>query len=762
MPYRNYTNLNGHSLLEENPTVKSLMNSSNGVFANQLSSQPLSRYVATGAPGISRAKASTFGEGMKVWGQQMANDMSYLGTMIDKEASGENYFDDAITSLQEYYNGNLLSQPNSELYARMKEIEAENQPIQFPAMGPTHAMSLSQPLNPLLATEHDLLGELAARRDAGYNDEENQLWLSNLQQYGGEASQRQREILEAAQAIPQTEGWGTVGAITGGVLEGLASVIGGAINPGLGMALGGLTLGKALGQSVAQTNKEIDMYEAGTNLAVSPQIRNLYVKGVAATDLLLNGLMQSRYFKQLELPAIKEIRKKVLKNILSSPKAANEINSLLRQTIKNTGRLSAEQAGASAVSALTRNMLGLTYKNPEHYPHISQIVKDATTQAVVGGVTGAVTGGIASGIGAGMRYHQTNPKIKLGVNFPAEYRPNGFSGLTGRLDKPAFRTREDKILQLARENFKRLPGDKVKVKNKPLIDLGEMTVEEYDRYAPQLREALEEFYLPERPTIDYISKKMFGFTPDRESNKHLFPFDLEGLSPEDWYIREKLVSDILGENYRPNQILYPRSKKESGVWNIGKYSTEYANSLRRDMLNEVGGKMKLKTRLYADINEVPQEYKKYLDDHSRSKGFYNPETDEVVIIGNNIRNQQELYNTLIQKGYETKGLKGVLGDELDNLLDDVYRNMTHRESERYSGSGRSSKEVALSYLSELAKNPSINPTEWQEISTYVRNLFESKYGIQHLTDDTVNSLLMRTANQITGDDTISDMIRKAK
>mgnify|MGYP006382980127 FL=1 len=66
MPYRNYTNLNGHSLLEENPTVKSLMNSSNGVFANQLSSQPLSRYVATGAPGISRPKASTFGEGMKV------------------------------------------------------------------------------------------------------------------------------------------------------------------------------------------------------------------------------------------------------------------------------------------------------------------------------------------------------------------------------------------------------------------------------------------------------------------------------------------------------------------------------------------------------------------------------------------------------------------------------------------------------------------------------------------------------------------------
>ena len=88
--------------------------------------------------------------------------------------------------------------------------------------------------------------------------------------------------------------------------------------------------------------------------------------------------------------------------------------------------------------------------------------------------------------------------------------------------------------------------------------------------------------------------------------------------------------------------------------------------------------------------------------------------------------------------------------------------MTHRESERYSGSGGSSKEVALSYLSDLAKNPSINPTEWQRISTYVRNLFESKYGIQHLTDDTVNSLLMRTANQITGDDTISDMIRKAK
>ena len=762
MPYRNNRNYNGLSLLEENPTVKSLKNSSNGIFANQLASQPLSRYVATGSPSVSQPKASTFGEGMKVWGQQMANDMSYLGTMVDKEASGENYFDEAITSLQEYYNGNLLSQPNSELYARMKEIEAENQPVPFPAMGPTHAMSLNQPLNPLLATEYDLLGQLAARRDAGYNDEDNQLWLSNLQQYGGEASQRQREVIEAARAIPQTEGWGTVGTITGGVLEGLTSVIGGAINPSLGLALGGLTLGKALGQSVAQTNKEIDIYEANTNMAVSPQIRNLYVKGVAATDLILNGLMQSRYFKQLELPAISEIRKKVLKNFLSSPKATNEINSLLRQTIKNTGRLGAEQAGASTVSALSRSMLGLTYKNPEHYPYLSEIVKDATTQAVIGGVTGVVTGGIASGLGAGMRYHQTHPKIKLGVNFPAEYRPNGYSGLTGNLDKPTFAARENKILQLARENFKRLPGDKVKVKNKPLIDLGEMTVEEYDRYAPQLREALEEFYLPERPTIDLMSKKMFGYIPERESNKHLYPFELDGMSPEDWDIREKLVSDVFGENYQLNPRFYPRSRKRYDVWNIGEYASEYANSLRRNMLNDIGSKMKLKTRLYADINEVPKEYKKYIDDHSQSKGFYNPETDEVVIIGNNIENQHELYNTLIQKGYETTGLRGVLGDELDNFLEDVYRNMTHRESERYSGSGGSPKEIALSYLSDLYKNPLLNPKEWNRLSTYVRDLFESKYGIEHLTYDTVNSLLMRTANQITGDDTISDMIRKAK
>ena len=149
-------------------------------------------------------------------------------------------------------------------------------------------------------------------------------------------------------------------------------------------------------------------------------------------------------------------------------------------------------------------------------------------------------------------------------------------------------------------------------------------------------------------------------------------------------------------------------------------TAQYSNSLKRIAADDIAKSMNMKIRMFDDISSLPAEYKKYLDDHSRSKGFYNHETDEVVVIGNNIENEVDLQNLLVQKGYSSKGLEGVLGKELDNLLDDVYNNMSNRDSAKYSDKGKTSRGTALSYISDLSKNPQINPEEWNRLSTYVR------------------------------------------
>ena len=88
--------------------------------------------------------------------------------------------------------------------------------------------------------------------------------------------------------------------------------------------------------------------------------------------------------------------------------------------------------------------------------------------------------------------------------------------------------------------------------------------------------------------------------------------------------------------------------------------------------------------------------------------------------------------------------------------------MSNRDSAKYSDKGKTSRGTALSYISDLSKNPQINPEEWNRLSTYVRELFKNKYNVQNLTDETIQNLLWRTGNQITGDDSIEEMIRKSK
>ena len=717
---------------------------------------------------------NTFGGGLKVWRDQFLNDMSYTGSWLNKQAKGEEHLKDAITTLQNEFNGKLVEQPTDVLQAKIKYLDNENYKIPYPTMSPTHSISLSTPRNTMAFVQRNIIEEIISRRESGASTEENNAWLNNLYQNGSEASERHRKVLEEAEKIPRTEGWGTVGNVTGSILEGVASIAGAGINTGLGLALSGLTIGKALAQGAAQANKEMDIYEKNTNTKISPAIRKGYVSGITATDFLLGGLMQSRYLKSIDLPGISSLRKKLFHQLLKKPGAMSEFNDLFRNTMKgstptifsNAGRLSLEQAGASTASGLSRNMFGMLYKNPQDYPTLSTVFNEALTNAAIGGATGFITGGVSSGIGTLTRPRTSKLTVPYQLKFPDEKPLFDLDGLS----LSAYNERDKKIRQIFKENYKPNAltddsnGTPIQFPDEtPLFDVGNMSLNEYNRLRAQLREGLRDYYMRKPQNEGQYSPEMRA---NEDSYQLTFPdeaplFDLDGLSLKEWTEREKIIKSILGENYMPRNFNTKSNNPQDAIWQSSTPNDAYTFSIKRSIIDDLGGKLNLKTRVFADISSIPQEYKKFLDDHSRSKGFYNPETDEVVIIGNNIESEADLHNTLIQKGYAPKGLESIVGKELDNLLDDIYGNMSIRESRKYSNDGESARGSALAYISDLAQNPSLNPSEWNRLSSYIREIFKTKYNIQNISDETIKELLWKTGKQISGEDSIEEMIRKS-
>ena len=785
MPYKINNSANNYSLRTNAPSI-GIGENSNVEDLVKRYSQPMSRYPMNLNPTLPQQVASqpnvatTFNEGVKAWGKNFKNNMDYIGSSIGMEASGDNYIKGAINSLQNSYGGNLLGQSNDVLRSKVKEIENGAYQVPFPSMNPTHALSLQQPLKMEEIVKKNIMNDIISKRESGYDEAQIAEWLENMYDNGTEASARHRQVLEDAENIPQTQGWGTVGNIAGGLMGTIPVIVGSAINPVLGTALGAAALGGGLAQSVAEANKEVDIYEKGTNSTVPSLERRKYVAGAAATDLIADALMQGQYLKHLNLPIMGGLRKSLQRNLLNNTQAMHRYNDLFRNSLKqsvpgimkNAGTLAAEQAAASGLSSASKDMLSFTYKNPEDYPGVNDIYRNALSAAMAGAGTGLVSGGVASGLGTLIKPHRSQRSFQpYQLNIPKPMIDTEGLSIKGYMD------REDKIKRIIKENYKSnypeetggTPQYSINLPKNPMFDLGEMPLDVYNRVLPQLRSALKDYYMP-RP----ISNEP-NLPGEYKLNIPDNPLiDLEGLSLSEWMERENKIKSILGENYKSNirtllhkstdppAIPHTLMLTEEDMKNVKKIPTVlYDNSLKRIATDDIAKSMNMKTRMFDDISSLPAEYKKYLDDYSRSKGFYNPETDEVVVIGNNIENEADLQNLLIQKGFSTKGLEGVLGNELDNLLDDVYKNMSNRDSAKYSDKNKTPKGTALSYISDLSKNPEKNPEEWNRLSSYVRELFKNKYKVQNLTDETIQKLLWRTGNQITGDDSIEEMIRKS-
>ena len=779
---------------------------------------------------------SSFDDGLKVWGKTLSNDFDYARASLDKAASGEGHLKESINSLQGRYDGNLAGQSTDVLKNRMREITREKVQVPFPGMNPTHQLSLNQMHNPALDTEYDLLGKISKMKESGADENEINSFIDSLYTKGGEATQRVDKVLNDATKIPQTKGWATVGSVGASLSEAAIPIVASALNPALGFATSAATLGGAVARSMTQAQKEIDLHEKQNGETISPKIKNIYTMGVAASDLILGGLMQSHYLRNVDIPALSGMRKGILNKLVKNPGAMQEVNQLL----KNSGKLAIEQGAASSASEISRNVLGLIYKKPDEFPEMSTILNDVMMSGVAGAAGGFVLGGLSGGVRNSIRGN--NPSYKLNLpdeepmfdlkgmtlrehlekNSPEWRRLNQQNGGEYKLnlpdEKPMFDLKGMTLREHLEKNspeWRRLNqqnGGEYKLNlpdEEPMFDLKGMTLREHlEKNSPEWRRLNQQnggeykLNLPdEEPMFDlkgmtlreHLEKNSPEWRRLNQQNggeyKLNLPdeepmFDLKGMtlrehleknSPE-WrkYIEKKGKKENYNfnlqddnEEYEPinmvSRVLFDKWGREIPqkhiTWGGLNRDDRYSDIIFKNIIANWGDKLKFKTNAFKSFDDIPLELRKHVESPN-SKGFFNPDTQEVGIIAKNITDENDLKEVILHNGYVGKGLSSVLGNDIDDFYDEIYNNMSNRVTNNYPRDF-TQNEIVKAHLADLANDPNLNPEEWRKISSFLKDMIRVKSDGNIVSDETLRRMLWQNNNQITGDDSIEDMVRKS-
>lgn len=161
-----------------------------------------------------------------------------------------------------------------------------------------------------------------------------------------------------------------------------------------------------------------------------------------------------------------------------------------------------------------------------------------------------------------------------------------------------------------------------------------------------------------------------------------------------------------------------------------------------------------------DSNSTRQRRKRH------SKGWYNSKTGEITIILPNAENETDAEKTVLHEIVGHKGLRGMLGNKFDAMLDMVFKSLPEEQRKelaqeaynRYKGDVRVATEEYLARMAEKDAPPSLV----KRIVAKVREFFRS-IGIDLKMDDNdITYMLWKSKNRLMNGDTPEIAARKAK
>lgn len=163
-----------------------------------------------------------------------------------------------------------------------------------------------------------------------------------------------------------------------------------------------------------------------------------------------------------------------------------------------------------------------------------------------------------------------------------------------------------------------------------------------------------------------------GIVDDGTGNYEGTVTDYIPVRPEQVYSAEPVVYDDNGQ-------VIPLSRRfENGNPDIRYKHDETGNASRTSQdieaaATKLAESLGEKVRIVRDVNEIENQNKKVQENQRKSKGWFNTDTREIVVVLPNATGIEDVRATILHEAVGHKGLRELVGDDrFDDFLDKVY------------------------------------------------------------------------------------------
>lgn len=232
------------------------------------------------------------------------------------------------------------------------------------------------------------------------------------------------------------------------------------------------------------------------------------------------------------------------------------------------------------------------------------------------------------------------------------------------------------------------------------------------------------------------------------------------------WVDKKKATDFISNSSTPANV----DDKNSSFSSATKIVESFVNPTLDEgkissAVDELASSLHIPIHIIRDINDITDEDKDTQRKKRGSKGWYDMETGEVYLVLPNAENIADAQATVLHEVVAHKGLRGLLGEKFDDMMDSVYRNLpedvrrkvTRAGLSRYGGDFRIATEE---YLASVAENGVSEPSIWQKIKSAIRGFFRSLGIDLRMRDEDIAYMLWKSKNRLEKGDSLVTIIHK--
>ena len=185
--------------------------------------------------------------------------------------------------------------------------------------------------------------------------------------------------------------------------------------------------------------------------------------------------------------------------------------------------------------------------------------------------------------------------------------------------------------------------------------------------------------------------------------------------------------------------------------------TTYRQRMREEAEN-MGRAFGVKVEIVEDGSTLPGKKRK-------AKGFFDRATKKVTVVVGNHKSIGDIQATVLHEVVGHYGLRGLLGESFDDMMDMVYRTIDKATRKKiaeaairkYHGDVRIATEE---YLASVAERGVDRPGVWSRIKSAIKAFFRSKGIDLRMSDEDIAYLLWKSKNRLMDGDSVPTIIDK--